>query len=381
MSSRGVLAGAVDGFGELSLQAPEGFVAAVAGVASALVVVASGAGADGLGVGGEVDGVVELAVAVSGQSVAHDFAAAGFDGRGACVAGEAVGAGEAADVADVAEDLGGEHVADPGELGQGGAAGGDGGCAASTVLREGAVEAAHVDEEVSGHVLALGLDAVAGTDLSEQGGGGLGVELGWRSAGDQVAQMSVRPVDRLAPFAGQLVAAVRQQPQHATVIIRGDAGQIGALSGDERDRAGVDAVGLGAVSRLEGPHPRREGRGHVDDMLAGGDELLGQQLAQAAGAFYAPAALGPLRRPNQQLLRCRAGCSQSDRGGLDAPGTDRGRGVGSLVRVDADDHSHRSLLCGVVRLRGSAAGNLNSGNECTPLSSHAAAGGDRPGTL
>ena len=121
MSSRGVLAGAVgvgeegavDGFGELSFQESEGFVAAVAGVASALVVVASGAGADGLGVGGEVDGVVELAVAVSGQSVAHDVAAAGFDGCGACVAGEAVGAGEAADVADVAEDLGGEHVADP----------------------------------------------------------------------------------------------------------------------------------------------------------------------------------------------------------------------------------------------------------------------------
>ena len=60
-----------------------------------------------------MDGVVELAVAVSGQSVAHDVAAAGFDGCGACVAGEAVGAGEAADVADVAEDLGGEHVADP----------------------------------------------------------------------------------------------------------------------------------------------------------------------------------------------------------------------------------------------------------------------------
>ena len=68
MSSCGVLAGAVgvgeegavDGFGELSFQESEGFVAAVAGVASALVVVASGAWADGLGVGGEVDGVVEL---------------------------------------------------------------------------------------------------------------------------------------------------------------------------------------------------------------------------------------------------------------------------------------------------------------------------------
>ena len=85
--------GAVDALGELSLQAPEGFGSAVAGVESPLVVVASGAWADGLGVRGEMDGVVELAVAVAGQSVAHDVAAAGFDGCGACVAGEVVGAG------------------------------------------------------------------------------------------------------------------------------------------------------------------------------------------------------------------------------------------------------------------------------------------------
>ena len=119
MSSRDVVAGAggvgeeraVDALGELSLQAPEGFGSAVAGVESPLVVVASGAWADGLGVGGEMDGVVELAVAVAGQSVAHDVAAAGFDGCGACVAGEVVGAGEPADVGDVAEDLRGEHVA------------------------------------------------------------------------------------------------------------------------------------------------------------------------------------------------------------------------------------------------------------------------------
>ena len=64
--------------------------------------------------------------------------------------------------------------------------------------------------------------------------------------------MSVQPVDRAAPFPGQLVAPIRQQPQHAVVIVRGDAGQIGALCGDERDRGGVDAVGLAAVARVEG---------------------------------------------------------------------------------------------------------------------------------
>ena len=77
------------------------------------------------------------------------------------------------------------------------------------------VGAGGVGEEGAGHLLALSLDAVAGTDLSGQGGGGLGVELGGRSAGDQVAQVSVQPVDRSAPFAGQLVAAVRGPPAAA----------------------------------------------------------------------------------------------------------------------------------------------------------------------
>ena len=305
MSSRGVVVGAggvggegaVDGFGELSFEEPEGFGPAVAGVASALVVVAAGSGADGLGVGVEVDGVVELAVAASGQSVTDDVAAAGFDRCGAGVAGKVVGAGEPADVADVAGALGGEHVADPGEVGQGGAAGGDGGYAAAPVLREGTVEAPHVGEEVSGHLLAFGFDAVSGAHFGEQSCGGLGAELGWSAAGDQVAQVSVQPVDHAAPLPGQLVAPIRQQPQHAVVIVRADSREIGSLGGDDRDRAGVDVVGLAAVARVEGPHPRRQGRGHVDDVLADGDELLGQQLAQAASALDRPAALWPLFSP------------------------------------------------------------------------------------
>ena len=76
----------VDGFGDLSFEAAEGFGAAVAAVEPALVVVASGAWADGLGVRGEGDGVVELAVAVARQPVADDVAAAGLYGRGAGVA-------------------------------------------------------------------------------------------------------------------------------------------------------------------------------------------------------------------------------------------------------------------------------------------------------
>ena len=66
-------------------------------------------------------------------------------------------------------------------------------------------------------------------------------------------------------------------------------------------------ISLAAVSRLEGPHPRREGRGHIDNVLARGDELLGQQLAQAAGALDAPAALGPLRPPKSTTPQVSSG--------------------------------------------------------------------------
>ena len=66
------------------------------------------------------------------------------------------------------------------------------------------------------------------------------------------------------------------------MIIRGDAGEIGALSGDERDRAGVDVVGLAPCPVLEGPTRAERVAGTSTD--AATDELLGQQLAQAAGA-------------------------------------------------------------------------------------------------
>ena len=124
---------------------------------------------------------------------------------------------------------------DPGEAGEGGAAGGHRVRAASAVVGCGLVEAPHVGEELSGHLLALGLDAVAGADLGEKTRRGVSAEVDWRAAGDQVAQVPVQPVDHTAPFAGQLVAAVREQPEHAMMIVRGDCRQIGAAGGDDSD--------------------------------------------------------------------------------------------------------------------------------------------------
>ena len=90
--------GAVDAFGDLSFEQSKGFGTTVAGLDPSAVVVASWPWDDGLDVCCEVDRFVELAVAASGEPVADDNAAGRFDGCGAGVAGDVVGARESADV-------------------------------------------------------------------------------------------------------------------------------------------------------------------------------------------------------------------------------------------------------------------------------------------
>ena len=62
-----------------------------------------------------------------------------------------------------------------------------------------------------------------GTDLGGQTCGCVSAEVDRRAAGDRVAQMSVQPVECSAPFAGQFVATIRQQPEHAPVVICADS--------------------------------------------------------------------------------------------------------------------------------------------------------------
>lgn len=167
-----------------------------------------------------------------------------------------------------------------------------------------------------------------------------------RSAGDQVAQVPVQPVHGAASFPGQLVAAVGLQAQDPGVIVSCDAGQVEALGSDQGDAAGVDVVGLAAVAGLEQPGPRGEGGGHVDYVLAGSDEALGEQLTEAVGSLDRPAPLRPLSRPGEQAVDRRAGRSNPDRVEFDQVRGDRCCGVGALVWVDADDYGMGLFLRG-----------------------------------
>lgn len=58
-----------------------------------------------------------------------------------------------------------------------------------------------------------------------------------------------------AALGGQLVAAVREQPQHGAVVVRRDPREVIAVLGDHGDAEGVDAVALAAVTAFEHPGP------------------------------------------------------------------------------------------------------------------------------
>lgn len=65
-----------------------------------------------------------------------------------------------------------------------------------------AMSTSDVGEQITGHLLAFGLDRVARADLGEQGAGFGGAQVQECSAGDQVAQVPVQPVHRPASLSG-----------------------------------------------------------------------------------------------------------------------------------------------------------------------------------
>jgi hypothetical protein len=77
------------------------------------------------------------------------------------------------------------------------------------------------------------------------------------------------------------------------VVLRRDREQVAAVLRDERDAAGVNAVGLAAVTARQHSRAGRQRRRDIDDALPGGDELLSEQPSQAGGALDRPHPLGP----------------------------------------------------------------------------------------
>jgi hypothetical protein len=103
---------AVDDVGQASFEAAQGFHRGLAGGELASVVGAALGVLAQLHDGGDVDDVVDPAVAGAGEAVADLFAGGRVQGCGAGPGGEPVAVGEAGDVADVGQDPGGPGRSD-----------------------------------------------------------------------------------------------------------------------------------------------------------------------------------------------------------------------------------------------------------------------------
>ncbi len=159
------------------------------------------------------------------------------------------------------------------------------------------------------------------------------------------AQQGVQSTDRAGPVRGDLMITISQQPQHDSVFIEtGDDVQHRVVPRDDRCRPGVVRVGLVDLAALEKSNTRRQLRWHINDMLTGRDQLLGKHRTHPGRTLDRPRPWREPCRPRQQACALITVRVDTDRVDHHLRLVDRGCGVRTLVRVDAD-HEHDVLQC------------------------------------
>ncbi len=157
----------VDGVADASLQRAHRFFVAVALGAFAEVVVTSGGVVADLGDGGEMDRMVELAVAAVVEPVARSRPRRRVQRRGRVVAGVMGFGREPADVAGMTDEMRGNDRADTMDLGDRRVRGAHRGDDAGAQCRELAVRVADFAEELVGALAACDPDRVVGSDPAQ----------------------------------------------------------------------------------------------------------------------------------------------------------------------------------------------------------------------
>ena len=113
-----------------------------------------------------------------------------------------------------------------------------------------------------------------------------------------------------------------------------------AAKGGQRDRDCVAGVVFAAVAGGQLPHPSGELGRDVDDLVAVGDQLLGEDPADPGGALDGPAPLRPALGEAAQGPVALAAGWESLLGEQLATLVEHGRGVAVLVRVNPDQDVH-----------------------------------------
>ncbi len=168
------------------------------------------------------------------------------------------------------------------------------------MLAELGVDPAQVRQVLVGEVVpGLPGRAIRLVRVQDRGGPVRGDDLG-DAAGGELAQHGVQPAGGLGAQRGQLAVPAGPDPQHGRVVIGADLVADGRAQRGNRDRAGVIRVVLvrcpGDSSRTRAPS-----LGWTSTTCSpAATQLLGQQVAQAAGALDGPGPLRPARRPLEQ---------------------------------------------------------------------------------
>jgi hypothetical protein len=145
--------------------------------------------------------------------------------------------------------------------------------------------------------------------------------------------------------AAEIAMSFHQQLQHLGVVVDAHRAQCVVTQRRDRDGSGVVRIVLLGTARSQQSGACRQHGGHVDDGLAGGDELLSEEVAEPAGRLDCPHSIRECCRPAPQLIGLRAAGSNPDFVEDVFGAVDRDCGVGCLMRIDAngDRHSECSL--------------------------------------
>jgi hypothetical protein len=171
--------------------------------------------------------------------------------------GEVIPAGEAGHVADVANDRGGDHRADPEQLGQAGPGRGDGNRELLSGVAHLCAGAAQVGGELGGELPAAAATApevVTGPSSCAAWPAVICVATPPGSS----PQHRVQPAHQLGPQAAQVPVPLGADPQHRRVVI--SCHRTGRRRAQRRDghRPGVIRVVLARRASRQQPHPGTE---------------------------------------------------------------------------------------------------------------------------
>jgi hypothetical protein len=252
--------------------------------------------------------------------------------------------GEAGDVADLDQQPGGARRADAGQVEQSGAGRGD---QLGEFLVRGLlplIDPLQVTDQLRRDPTSGLAGGITRSHLRQQGPGLPGGQVLLRTARDELQQELVQLGDHPGVVVAERATAVDQDPQDSELFVIDHRPQSGHPGADQGDRVRIGGVGLAALPGREHPGARGQPGWHIDDLLAVGEQPVGDVLADAGAALDGPDPIPPpsaLAQHRGVAVTIGAEPATTVNGLLRGHYLDRCR---AFVRVHPDHHTARDAI-------------------------------------